>query len=462
MKNRMLSARNHSGLSHQSRSRKVRWIKIAIILPLAAVFIAWGATLVIPAPASSQKTLLPPADPEQIQRGAYLARVGDCIACHSRAGEPPFSGGVAIASPIGGMVPPNITPDKQFGIGHFSYADFDNAVRYGIRKDGSTLYPSMPWPSYSRISQQDMQALYAYFINQVKPVPQASAENTIPWPLSLRWPMTWWRWFFAPESGPVLQHTPDDPVQLGAYYVTGLGHCGACHTPRALTQQEMAYDDPSGTDYLSGGQVIDGYAAPSLRGELRSGLGMSHSNELVELLKTGITDKTATFGPMSEVVTNSTQYMTEHDLQAIATYLRTLSPAVTQSQPYYTMKTYTAFSKGDVSRPGAEIYLTHCSACHLTNGLGYRKKFPALALNSAVNSADPAGLISIVLNGGTQAESALSGPGYAMPGFAGQLSDRQIADVVSFIRSSWGNESAPVAASAVKTLRKNGPSAATK
>ncbi|WP_455818158.1 c-type cytochrome [Pseudomonas cerasi] len=461
MKNRMLSARHRGGSSHRSLSQKGRWLKITLLLLPVMVLIAWGLTLVIPAPLSSQNALTPPVSAEQIQRGAYLARVGDCVACHSQAGKPAFSGGVAIASPIGGMVPPNITPDKQFGIGDYSYADFDNAVRHGIRKDSATLYPAMPWPSYSRISQQDMQALYAYFINGVKAVPQASQQNTIPWPLSLRWPMTWWRWLFAPETGAVLQHTPEDPVQLGAYYVTGLGHCGACHTPRAITLQEVAYDNSQGTSYLSGGQVIDGYAAPSLRAELRSGLGKSRDKDLVELLKTGVTDTTATFGPMSAVVTNSTHYMSVPDLQAIAAYLRTLSPAIQQSEPFYTLETWNAFSRGDVSKPGAEVYLKNCSGCHLTNGLGYRKKFPALALNAAVNSADPAGLISIVLQGASQAETGALTSRYVMPRFDGQLSDRQIADVLSFIRSSWGNESAPVSASAVSTLRKNSPSSGT-
>lgn len=456
-KNRMLTAGRRELVS-QGRSYKMGWKEIAIALPLTLIVIAWGITHVIPPPQTAAVKQSISATPELIQRGAYLARVGDCVACHSQPGKPPFSGGAPIPSPIGGMVPPNITPDKQFGIGTLSYADFDNAVRQGIRKDGTTLYPAMPWPSYRRISHHDMQALYAYFIHGIDAVPCASAKNSIPWPLSLRWPVTWWRWLFAPKTGPVTQNAPEDPVKLGAYYVEGLGHCGACHTPRAATLQEVAYDD-SDRHYLSGAQVIDGYAAPSLRAELRSGLGNWQRDELVELLKTGVTDNAATFGPMSDVVSHSTQYMTQPDLQAMADYLRSLSPAVQQPQLFYSTRTFTAFSRGDLSKAGAEVYLKNCSGCHLTNGLGYRKKFPALAVNSAVNSADPAGLISIVLNGATQPASSSPGPYYSMPGFAGRLNDRQIADVLSFIRSSWGNQSAAVPETAVSVLRKPLPAA---
>lgn len=171
-KNRMLTAGRRELVS-QGSSYKMGWKEIAIALPLTLIVIAWGITLVIPPPQTAAVKQSISATPELIQRGAYLARVGDCVACHSQPGKPPFSGGAPIPSPIGGMVPPNITPDKQFGIGTLSYADFDNAVRQGIRKDGTTLYPAMPWPSYRRISHHDMQALYAYFIHGIDAVPCA-------------------------------------------------------------------------------------------------------------------------------------------------------------------------------------------------------------------------------------------------------------------------------------------------
>ncbi|MEO9270289.1 cytochrome c [Serratia ureilytica] len=358
-------------------------------------------------------------------------------------------------SPIGGMVPPNITPDKNFGIGNYTYDDFNRAVRYGIAKNGDTLYPSMPWVSYSRISVSDMEALYAYFMYSVQPVARASNANTIPWPLSIRWPMTYWRWFFTPSVQLPPQDAPTDSLALGAYYVNGLGHCGACHTPRALTLQEVAFDEHDGNAYLSGGQLIDGYFVPSLRGEKVSGLGNSSTEEIVELLKTGRTDKTATFGPMSDVVTNSTQYMTESDLHAIASYLRSLPARVQQEKSYYSSNTYAALSHGDISSVGASVYMKNCEGCHLANGLGYSKKFTRLALNSTVNSQEPNGLIQIVLVGSSHAKTMDNNiPIYSMPGFSQSLSDQDIADVITFIRSSWGNNASAVSATMVAESRK--------
>ena len=433
--------------------RSSRWAAGMLAFLLVAALIAWGTTRIIPPPGNPRLTLSHPATPETIKRGAYLARVGDCVACHTRSGAPPFSGGDPIASPIGGMVPPNITPDKQFGIGNYSLGDFDRAVRYGIAPSGDTLYPAMPWMSYSRITRDDMTALYAYFMSDVTPVAAPAAENSIPWPLSLRWPMTLWRWFIAPNPQAPEAALPHDPVSLGAYYVNGLGHCGACHTPRALTLQETAFDNSSGTAYLSGGQVIDGYTVPSLRGEQRTGLGNTSEEEIVELLKTGRTDKTATFGPMSDVVSHSTQYMTGHDLRAMATYLRSLKPHLAQDKPYYDLSTLTGITNGDLSRPGETEYLSQCSGCHLANGLGYRKKFPALALNTQVNNPDPSGLIQIVLHGATHADTQAHQPLYSMPAYENKLSDRNIADILSFIRSSWGNQAPAVSASQVAESR---------
>lgn len=452
MKNSLIEPRKNTGSPILRRAS--RWIIGLAALLVIAMFLGWGITKIIPEPGNRQTNLPHPITDEMVKRGAYLARVGDCVACHSTPGKPEFSGGQPIASPIGGMIPPNITPDRETGIGRYSFGDFDRAVRYGIAPSGDTLYPAMPWISYARLSRQDMAALYAYFMHGVAPVSAPRAPDTIPWPLSLRWPMTWWRWSFAPTITPP-DSQPNDPVALGAYYVEGLGHCGACHTPRALTLQETAFEDTENHQFLSGGQVIDGYSVPSLRGEQRSGLGQTRSEEIVELLKTGRTDKTATFGPMSDVVSHSTQYMSDSDLRAIAAYLHSLVANKTEDKPYYDLSSWTALSRNAALPPGGKQYLSYCEGCHVSNGLGYRKKFPALALNSMVNIANPDALIKIVLEGGTQANTAQNAPVYSMPAYADQLSDRDIAEILTFIRSSWGNQAPEVSAAQVSAVRQH-------
>ncbi|MEJ4043716.1 c-type cytochrome [Erwinia sp. SLM-02] len=452
MKHSRYASQHHK--KHSTAWRLCRWTSGIVACVVVVAVLAWLATLVIPKSGNALAKDPLPVNEQQIKRGEYLARVGDCVACHTAPGKPAFSGGLPIASPIGGMIPPNITPDKSTGIGHYSYGDFERAVRYGIAPSGDTLYPAMPWISYSRLTQDDMAALYAYFMHGVTPVVAPRQQNTIPWPLSLRWPMTWWRWLFAPETA-LTAALPKDPVALGTYYVTGLGHCGACHTPRAITLQEAVFDNSKGSQYLSGGQVIDGYSVPSLRGERRSGLGLTRAEEIVALLKTGRSDKTATFGPMSDVVTHSTQYMSDSDLYAIAAYLRSLQPNIIQDKPYYDLTTLNRLTRGDELTPGGKLYLSHCEGCHLANGLGYKNKLPALALNTMVNNPDPASLIKIVLTGATNAETKHSDTLYSMPAYAGSLSDENIADVLSFIRSSWGNQAAEVSASAVSEVRKD-------
>lgn len=190
------------------------------------------------------------ADTDLIKQGEYLARAGDCVACHTAKGGKPFAGGLPMETPIGVIYSTNITPDKT-GLGAYSFADFDKAVRHGVAKSGSTLYPAMPYPSYARVSESDMQALYAYFMKGVEPVAQENRASDIPWPLSMRWPLAAWRWMFAPPVADTPEVAGADPViSRGAYLVEGLGHCAACHTPRALTMQEKALSAADGSAFF--------------------------------------------------------------------------------------------------------------------------------------------------------------------------------------------------------------------
>ena len=396
------------------------------------------------------------AETDLIKQGEYLARAGDCVACHTAKGGKPFAGGLPMETPIGVIYSTNITPDKT-GLGDYSFEDFDKAVRHGVAKSGSTLYPAMPYPSYARVSETDMQALYAYFMKGVEPVAQANQDSDIPWPLSMRWPLAAWRWMFAPEVAGYQAPADADPViSRGAYLVEGLGHCGACHTPRALTMQEKALSAADGAAFLSGSAPLEGWIAKSLRGDHKDGLGSWSEEQLVQFLKTGRSDRSAVFGGMSDVVVHSMQYMSEDDLTAIARYLKSLPAVDPKDQPHqYDKQVAEALWKGDDSKPGAAVYIDNCAACHRTDGHGYTRVFPALAGNPVLQTADATSLINIVLNGGTLPATHAAPSTFTMPAFAWRLSDQEVADVVSFIRGSWGNQGAPVKAGEVADLRRS-------
>lgn len=396
------------------------------------------------------------AETDLIKQGEYLARAGDCVACHTGKGGKPFAGGLPMETPIGVIYSTNITPDKT-GLGDYSFEDFDKAVRHGVAKSGSTLYPAMPYPSYARVSESDMQALYAYFMKGVEPVAQANKDSDIPWPLSMRWPLTAWRWMFAPAVEDYQAVAGSDPViSRGAYLVEGLGHCGACHTPRALTMQEKALSAQDGSAFLSGSAPLEGWIAKSLRGDHKDGLGSWSEEQLVQFLKTGRSDRSAVFGGMSDVVVHSMQYLSQDDLTAIARYLKSLPAVDPKDQPHqYDKQVAQALWKGDDSQRGASVYIDNCAACHRTDGHGYTRVFPALAGNPVLQTADATSLINIVLNGGTLPATHAAPSTFTMPAFAWRLSDQEVADVVSFIRGSWGNQGGPVKASDVADLRKD-------
>lgn len=395
----------------------------------------------------------------QIQRGEYLARAGDCVACHTKAGGQPFAGGLSMATPIGNIYSTNITPDKQTGIGDYSYDDFQKAVRHGVAKNGDTLYPAMPYPSYAVVSDEDMQALYAYFMHGVQPVSQANQDSDIPWPLSMRWPLAIWRGMFAPDVKAFQPIKGQDAVLArGQYLVEGLGHCGACHTPRSLTMQEKALNDSEGSDYLSGSSApIDGWTASNLRGDNRDGLGRWSEDDLVQFLRTGRNDQTAVFGGMTDVVEHSLQHLSPEDATAIARYLKSLGARDPNQVGFKSDDAVAkALWKGDDSKPGASVYVDSCAACHKTDGSGYKRFFPELRGNAVVQAEDPTSLIHIVLSGATLPGVKGAPSSITMPAFGWRLNDQQVADVVNFIRSSWGNSAKQqVSASDVAKVRKN-------
>lgn len=391
-----------------------------------------------------------PVTPELVAQGAYLAQVGDCTACHTAPGGASFAGGLGIQSPIGVIFSTNITPDPKTGIGSYTYGDFERAVRRGILRSGQTEYPAMPYPSFSRITDADMAALYAYFMHGVAPISRKNKAEQIVWPLSMRWPLVYWRWLFTPQVRPFAPGVGENPtVARGAYLVEGLGHCGACHTPRALTMQEEALTPQDGPEFLDGSQFNDWFA-PSLRGHGNVGLGRWAGANIEEFLKLGRTAKYAAFGEMGDVVLHSTQFMTTADRAAIASFLKTLAVASgAQAETAAVANPSTAATV----HAGEQVYRDNCAACHQTSGTGIPSAFPALAGNPIVNAKNAVSVIHIVLAGDAEVHTHGGRPPLVMPPFGADLTDSDIANLLTYVRSSWGNRAPAVSSAQVKTLR---------
>jgi mono/diheme cytochrome c family protein len=432
-------------------------IAVAVVALLAALSFALlpTTTRTISAAAATEQ------DAAMVEKGHYLATAGDCIACHTGADRQPFAGGLAIASPVGIIYSSNISPDRDTGIGAYSLNDFDRALRHGISPSGKTLYPAMPYPSYARLRDEDVLAIYAYLMHGVKPVHAANHATEIRWPLSMRWPLAIWRKLFAPDPDQLASaaiHYSDPFVERGAYLVQGLGHCGSCHTPRALTLQEKALDE-SGADYLAGGQVIDGWGAVNLRGNGADGLGRWGKQDLADLLRNGHSVSHAVIGSaMSDVVVHSTQYLYDDDLDAMVGYLKSLPPARNEAATFaVNPATARVLQAGINDTRGAELYVDNCAACHRTDGAGYLRVFPEIAGNSTVLSADATSLIRLILVGSSSPVTAGAPSRLGMPGFASRLPDTEVATLATFVRQSWGNDASPVTVGSVKAIRNSIP-----
>lgn len=388
-----------------------------------------------------------------IARGEYLARAANCAVCHSLPEGEVMAGGLEMATPLGNIYATNITPDKETGIGDYTLEDFDRAVRLGVARDGHLLYPAMPYPSYAKISQDDIKALYEYFINAVPAVNQSPPPNKIPWILSFRWPLAIWNLLFFDDE----PFEPDDDQSeswnRGAYLVQGLGHCGACHTSRSLAWNEEGYDEDD-PEFLAGA-FLDNWYASDLTQSNRAGLGRWSKEDLVTYFKTGRNLHSTAFGTMDEVIINSTQFFTNTDLDAMATYLMSLPAAQDNGDDYeYDESTYALLKSTDWrSNSGALLYMQHCEACHVDSGNGYPPYLPPMAGNPPVMDPDPASLINIVLNGSSRLIVDGTPDAYRMPGYRLSLNDQQVADIVSFIRQGWGNNVSAVAAEDVVVLR---------
>ena len=431
----------------------MKFLKLGVSAAVIGLLVAIGGSYIAPAVfAPRQNIQVNTADPVLIERGRYIAQASDCVACHTAKGGQEFAGGLAMQTPIGTIYSTNITSDKGTGIGGYDYADFERAIRHGFRKDGSPLYPAMPYVSYAVLTDDDMEALYAYFVSAVQPVAQKNQASTIQWPLSMRWPLAWWQMLFGGHRGFTPPVGATQEVARGAYLVEGAGHCGACHTPRGVAFQETALKDGPGGVFLSGSE-LEGWYAKSLRNE-DTGLAGWSQQEIADFLKTGRNARTAAFGIMAEVVQHSAQHLSDADASAIAAYLvsRAARPGHSASPPKPEDATTAKLYAGADRSPGALNYVAHCAACHRINGQGTPRLFPALARNAAVVTDNPTSLIQITLTGGAMARTSADKLRPSMPELA-KLDDATIADILTFIRTSWGNTGSPVYAKDVAAMR---------
>jgi len=429
---------------------------LAILLSasiVVAACIAWFASRTPASPFDGvADTGRPPA--ELIRYGEYVARLGDCVACHSTPSSAPFSGGLEMATPMGAIFATNITPDGATGIGAYTLADFDRALRHGVARDGHRLYPAMPYPSYSKLADDDVRALYAYFMHSVQPVRQANKRSDIPWPLNMRWPLVLWDAVFTEPGAYQSKASADSQWNRGAYLVQGLGHCGSCHTPRGVAMNERALDERSEL-YLAGAD-LDGWYAPSLRGDTNTGLGRWSEDDVFRFLRTGRNPHAVVFGSMADVFNNSTQYMTDDDLHAIARYLKSLSGNPERDsvpRQYDAAANDRLVLDHRMKVPGAQTFMAKCSACHGIDGRGQGQWIPPLAGAASLMADTPVSSINVTLNGSGRIVVRGVPDAYRMPPFRQQLSDQEIADLLTFVRASWGNRGRAVNVDEVKHLR---------
>lgn len=410
---------------------------VLVILALLALatLLAWPRAQHVPAtsPAAWAST------PDNIARGAYLARAGDCIACHTARGGAAYAGGRALDTPFGRFYGPNLTPDRTTGIGDWGADDFWNALHNGIARDGRLLYPAFPYTNTTRVTRADSDALFAYF-RSLTPQRQRNRAHELRFPYNQQAMLAGWRLLYFRPGVYEAQPARGPAWNRGAYLVDGLGHCSACHSTRNRFG--------AGGDGLDGGLIATlGWYAPSLTSNNEAGLGGWDREHIVALLGTGISPRGSATGPMAEVVARSLQYLTPQDLGAMASYLKSL-PATQAPLP----------DPGpplaeQVLAEGRRIYEARCADCHGLDGKGWAPAYPPLAGNRAVTMTPAVNAIRMTINGGFPPGTRGNPRPYGMPPFGHELDDAQVAAVLSWIRRSWGNAAPAVSSAEVNRHR---------
>ena len=411
----------------------------------------------------------PPAAPggqdaALVEQGRYLATAGDCVGCHTRPDGEPFSGGLALKTQFGTLYTPNITPDKETGIGDWSEEQLARAMHQGIADDGDHLYPVFPYTSYTKVTDADIHAIYAY-LKSLQPVSYTPPKNEMKFPFGIRSLMVFWNKLFFKEGRFEPNTAQSAEWNRGAYLVAGLGHCGECHTPRNALGGPRASLAMTGGTYLDEiKDAVEDQAIVPEQGLVRpwsavnltaspTGLDAWSLEEIQEYLKTGHNKRAGAFGPMAEVVNNSTKHLTDEDLRAMAVYLKSLPPQTQLSGQKIA---------DDRVKAGEIVYTTRCGDCHLPTGLGIApgpavdptKVSPPLVGNPIVQAPDPATLINVILYGAHETKQG-EGSWPKMPGFQNEvgIDDEQIAALCDYLRAAWGNQGDPVSPSAVAKQR---------
>lgn len=367
----------------------------------------------------------------QSQLGAYLARVGNCMGCHTSRGGKPYAGGRRLNTPFGEFVTPNLTPDNDTGIGQWSKEDFWQAMHHGRSRDGRYLYPAFPYTEYTKITRQDSDAIFAY-LRSLSPVSQINPIHKIRSPYDNQFLLFLWRAWYFKEGVYQPDNAKSEEWNRGAYLVEGLGHCNACHTSRNVW-------GASKEDKMTGGEIMGTYwYAPSLISASEAGMGDWSVETIVELLSTGITSHAVTSGPMATIVRQSLQYLSAEDVRAMAVYLQSLGKKAAESKSPRkipempeAVRRYLALGEG--------VYEKHCQDCHGESGQGVPRIYPPLAGNRSVTMASPLNTIRSVLYGGYPPATEGNPRPYGMPPYQHIIRDVEIAQVVSYIRNAWGN-----------------------
>ncbi|QDP26835.1 c-type cytochrome [Bradyrhizobium cosmicum] len=388
--------------------------------------------------AAASMALAAEPSPELIAHGKSLVEAGDCAGCHTADPARPFAGGKRIDTPFGAIYAPNLTPDRETGIGAWLDADFTRALRTGIAPDGSNYYPAFPYPYFTKMTKDDTLAIRAY-LGTLSPVVSRNKPPELRWPFGYRRLMRVWNaMFFTPGL-----FEPDQSQSAawnrGGYLVTGLGHCGACHTPKN-------YFGADKTAQALAGSEIGGWYAPRLDGAARTGLKSWSAQDIVEYLQSGRNARSHAGGPMAEVVVNSTSKMSDADVRAIALYLKSLPPA--RRETIVTPPGETEMKAGQA------VYAKLCIACHEADGTGAPRIYPPLPGNALLQSINPSSTLRVILDGAHTVTTPRAPNTGEMPAYAKQLSDEDIAAVTNYIRNSWGNAGLMVTPAQVAKARK--------
>ena len=429
-----------------SPHRKARRLVAGACIVLFGAGFASSQILTLPAhpssattPVESLSAAIDDATPNssQLRRGQYLVAAGDCMSCHLRPGGEPFAGGLGLKTPFGTIYSSNITSDTKTGIGAWSAEQFHHAMHDGKDDEGNNLYPAFPYPWFRRVTRSDDDAIFAY-LKTTPPVNYTPPQNDLPFPYNIRSAISIWNLLFLNSKDFQEDANQSAEWNRGAYLVTGLGHCSGCHTPK----NKLGADKDNQQFY---GGKLDNWVAPDLTSNARTGLGSWKIDDIAEYLRTGRNAHAGAGGAMAEVITYSTSLMNDADRHAIAVFL--------SSRPASPSGAVAAADPASLRR-GAEIYSDACASCHLENGVGQPRVFPPLGNNAMLQQADPAGLIHAILAGSRIGTSSSHPSPLTMPSFAWKLSDQEVADVATFIRSSWGNQAAGVVNADVAGMRK--------